>query len=87
MSAIKFLLAMLFVLFLSSISFAQTNSVETGIAPDVATGAQIAASPAGNDDPVNFRRGKGKNGDGGNDRGRGGRPNGCEDDIVDDVCD
>ena len=56
MNTIKTVLAMLFVLFLSSVSFAQTNSVETGIAPDVVTSAQVAVDLASNDDLVNFRR-------------------------------
>ncbi|MFQ5716553.1 MAG: hypothetical protein ACE5GQ_05570 [Nitrospinales bacterium] len=73
MNAIKTLLAMLFVLFLSSFAFAQTHSA-AGIASDV-TGAQIVAGQAGGDDPVNFKRGRGGGGnadDGTPDKGRGG---------------
>lgn len=64
MNTIKTLLAMLFVFLLSSVAFAQANTVETGIAADVVTSAQIVADLTGNDDPVNFRRGRGRGHDG-----------------------
>ncbi|MFQ5717090.1 MAG: hypothetical protein ACE5GQ_08310 [Nitrospinales bacterium] len=60
---IKILLSVLFVFFLSNTAFAKADGSELGLTADAAS-LQITAWQAGGDEPVNFKRGRGKEGDG-----------------------
>lgn len=62
-TGIKILLSVLLVFVLSNTAFAKADGSELGLTEDAAS-LQMTAWQASGDEPVNFKRGRGKEGDG-----------------------
>lgn len=69
MKGIKILLAILFVLLISNTAFAKVGGMESASNPDSAS-LLMAAWQGSNDEPVNYSKGRGKFGNGGEDGNR-----------------